>query len=1709
MYQKEDDILTLDADVICLAETAATKSVQVAFNEAIKHTPYKVIWTLPIFDKFLKHNTPTSCSFRGEALGAAIMTKHPHRSFSDTLNPATEQSRRVVSSVVSCGSIDILFIAVYFQAGKTAETKVVNNHLLQEVYVHAMGTNMPFIVAGDFNIEIHRLEAFPCFMALGCVELFQYHRRVFGFDLPPTCKEATRNDTMLIHPLLVPYIRRIQVGDQFLFADHRPVLVDFDFPIHAVPEQQWFVPKSWSLFPLDKAILERNFRHRESQTPIDLDDISDASPADSLRLWSQRIEQSVDDTIRYMHRTDAFRYPTKSLPRQFRGRCQKPKMIPITIPKGSKHDITEAYNPPCESTSVRSRQKIRQVRRLRCLQRLCQKHGHQESHIDLSSHPSDLLPLWQAIRLAPGYGRSWERWILQFDVITTVHINSVTWNDLDNMLQITKFDSDLYCRQEHKLRMASNKHLAKLDQTHKSGAKPYKSLKADENKILPGFPIMHECLATLRRSPKGEVHIQIHSPIQFKLYAKLMFGTAELILLAQEACHLRASLISGVCPTQDMVRQHTFVYRATDMTEPFRAYWSQYWNRDSEEEELGDSAWQDTIDQLTARIPPTEVLPIVWDQSDIISQTISKLKPYKAPGIDGWRAEELRLLPPSAVISLAKVLSRIWHQGLGKDHMIARVVLLAKRNPPETIGDGRPITILGYLSRLTSKIIADQLLRYWGQRWPAAIAGGLPNRGVKDISFMQQFRLETCKKHNQAWMGFTLDLVKAFNLLPRRVIYHLLVYHGAPPSAIKFWFLNLTRMTRRLQVRSAIGEPITMTTGVPEGDSLSVCSMLVLSSAYYWLIRSPNLDPFCYADNWSYLTSSQRENYQAFTRIRQLALNLRLQIDYQKSWAWGTTKVAREKWQETLQDVMENPDDVRILNSAKDLGCMCHYTKQVVLGHLKEKFLSAATRCKRLTHVATDLPQKASLIQTAIWPHAFFGAESQLVGENHFKELRRAATTALVGPEQQASSWLAMQFLSLRLQDPLLYVICTALSFLRRMFTHHPETAQLFLEAVCTHTGNPHGPAGALACYLHRVQWKITSDGLVICPSQIRISVKHDTPGAIRKWLRRAWDDVVYDRIRHRKGVTNVPFHADLFHKVLHKLTPTEIKILAKDITGGYQVGAVKAQWSSTTDGNCPYCQKLDTHSHRQLQCPDFEQVRNTHPSAIQILRANPYMLHFPLPLQHESVSRLRSLLCQRGQVPCVATIETTTRSIFLYTDGSADTPSVTEFQRAAWSVIQYNPDCNLVPFRTVLVQHVHGRQTISRAELAAIAWIVRECYIAAIPDQVIITTDSQYAINVIRHVTQTPQIVIPPHMAHSDLLQDIQAHWIPNQFIIRKIKSHQMLCHAKNGVEEIDISGNDFADRAAVCARKTDHPDHHNLFATVEAWNQSQLYQTLCVLRYLHDLNLAHIQRKEQAKVSDDHNQNDAPNQNWGNIHQARAHHQVIQPLVISPPDIHPHVFTACLWGADYAKLVLQFFLSLRWPDPDGTHDAVTKSGITWHELAIAFILQTGLQFPCWIKPPNRSRARPHHFLDPKVLALPSKLRSLREQADAIRIIIQYLQGFCHTRLYPKFHKTASSSLVQVGWGRTYTGGFPLRPQFANSEATQKTLQQYAQDLGIKPPFHPLGLVPMQLSQVVLKADAVINLDYSQCYHFRKKLREVWNKGGDLDALTPPAPPN
>ena len=118
-------------------------------------------------------------------------------------------------------------------------------------------------------------------------------------------------------------------------------------------------------------------------------------------------------------------------------------------------------------------------------------------------------------------------------------------------------------------------------------------------------------------------------------------------------------------------------------------------------------------------------------------------------------------------------------------------------------------------------------------------------------------------------------------------------------------------------------------------------------------------------------------------------------------------------------------------------------------------------------------------------------------------------------------------------------------------------------------------------------------------------------------------------------------------------------------------------------------------------------------------------------------------------------------------------------------------------------------------------------------------------------------------------------------------------------------------------------------------------------------------------------------------------------------------------------------------------------------------------------------------------------------------------MQGYSSTPPLPKYSRTGSISLTQIGWGRSYTGGFALRPQIANAGAVQRTLARYADDLHCKPPYHPDGLIPMRFVTPSIPAVEAIPLTFEQRFLYRRNLRKKWNRHGELNSVPIPAAPN
>ena len=753
---KKEALLTLQADILGLSETSATSCVQHEFSEGLTASPYRILWGRAV-DAKIKSSNPhlDRPSRRGDALGTAIMSKLHFRPARLDHDGVLFASCRFCSCVCQMGSCEILFVSAYFFPGRTLEAQNKNEVLLSQIYHYIAHTSMPFIIAADFNQRVQTLTAWTAFEGLGCVEGFAFAQHRLGKTLPPTCRNATRFDSFIFHPFVADRIQDMWVGEEHTFADHSPIFARIRTNSQVSGFTRLYVPADWTIFEIDSAIFESSYSRIAEDEFLVSHIRSTSSPQQKMQVWSAVVEKSLHRTLQAMHNKDPIRWPQKGLPPHFRGRCCPPVFRREPVVRSAQHDCTKAFNPTGEPTRLQTLQKVRQTRRLASLFR---QYNRKLCLYDCFANfpcqcQTQLHAEWQKILKAQGFGRSWSHWIQSFECIPYVPLTLPDVSLMHLMLQITQYDTNLAVRQEERQRRCAHKHQILIDKTENNGALIFRALRDTDQKVISGMPCPTQCEAKLIRLAKGRVRLLLTTSVSF-VPGKALYGDLPVTIIRQTDRLVEIDNPTGILALRAMLVQHQYTEQIDKLSVAFFDFWNPMWQRDSTLEASSQTPWESTLREVLGHIPAQPPVSLRWDDPEIISQTISRMKSHKAPGVDGWRAQELKLLPWSAICHLALIFSTIWSTQFTAEQMLARTILLAKVPVPETFSDGRPITILGYIPRLASKMIADQLLHSWGQSWNPRIAGGLPFRAVKDITIQQQYMLEKAHADHTPYGGF-------------------------------------------------------------------------------------------------------------------------------------------------------------------------------------------------------------------------------------------------------------------------------------------------------------------------------------------------------------------------------------------------------------------------------------------------------------------------------------------------------------------------------------------------------------------------------------------------------------------------------------------------------------------------------------------------------------------------------------------------------------------------------------------------------------------------------------------------------------------------------------------------------------------------------------------------------------------------------------------
>lgn len=438
--KKQDEFANLmqsyDVNLFCCAETTATHEVQKEMTKQFAKLHLRTVWSTPVQPQ--KERTDNNPSLRGRAGGTAIMAKWPIRAALTTNFLPQHAPDRLTHAIVQLGTIFVQVLTIYGYAGSNSWHKQATNELMQTAIRMAGAINLPAIYVGDFNLDVHMLDAFDLLASQGYMSLQQLHEKMYAQEMPKTCKEATTPDTAVIHPCLIPRLAGIHVDPQGLFDAHNPVIVVLQVPHEPLFHKCLKTPKTWVDFPLDK---------QDIQKAAEIT-CKDVTPCD-LQQWAELVENTVGHAIHVEHVNNPLATPHR-LPKHCRGRCKPPRFVLLPMVSPAKMARQGEYQPPLECATYRGKKMLRQIRRLHALRLRLRKLDQIQT-----IPPKTIIELWQewtAILRWQTDEKNFCQWANDIPELFPFPCQLPTQDWLNLAQQFMKHEFESHLHEEHRIR---------------------------------------------------------------------------------------------------------------------------------------------------------------------------------------------------------------------------------------------------------------------------------------------------------------------------------------------------------------------------------------------------------------------------------------------------------------------------------------------------------------------------------------------------------------------------------------------------------------------------------------------------------------------------------------------------------------------------------------------------------------------------------------------------------------------------------------------------------------------------------------------------------------------------------------------------------------------------------------------------------------------------------------------------------------------------------------------------------------------------------------------------------------------------------------------------------------------------------------------------------------------------------------------------------
>ena len=1201
---------------------------------------------------------------------------------------------------------------------------------------------------------------------LGFRDVQDLHAERTGMHPVATCRGKTRRDFLFVSREMVPLFQSCQVDDETM-SDHSYLIGTFSGSHDCLDRFVWPIPD-----PMD-------WSEASCRRPVALDLFAPGCNLDSdyETFWHE--VETRNNFARLQQQKPVVRASLG------RGKQRKPQCRDRQLPP-TKASRPGDRQPAYLGTCVQHAQWLKQLRRLQSYVRLAR------SGISSAAHRAHQFGLWTSILRAPGFAPSFSVWWSQRSLALGEPVGvpseppdqSLAWILYSGLeLDFTQLEAALRSARSHANR------LSKASDIHAM----YRTVQRD-------IPVQVDSLVHVEKAEVLDVDLEECALVTDRNVAwdpevPLAHHAGPVSIIHAEGDKVWVDSCANV-EIGDTISQTSFTTSLPDLFDAFESHWTALWNKHAD---VPTSQWDDIVQFAASQLRPLPPSCPVFSINSV-RRCLQRKSSKAATGLDGVARADLLALSDPDLQLLMRTFACAGHTGEWPQQVLNGYVRsLAKNDDPLTVSHYRPITVFSLWYRTWSSIAARHWLAQLSQVVDPFLCGNVVGCRAGMVWRHVLEQVEAAHRDQVPVCGFSADIVKAFNVLPRRPAFVAAKLLGLDQQTLVSWAGALGVFVRHFVIRGSYSPGVASLNGFPEGCAMSCVAMLLLTQLFHkWMLACNTLfRPVSYVDNWAVLLHNVDHMRQATEAVDRFANMLRVQLDAKKSFAWCSDADGRR----SLRD-----QGFRVLLGTRELGAHVVYTRQLANKTALDRFKCLADFWAKLSGTWCTFRQKLTLVTRVAWPRAMHAISAVVVGRKHFESLRTHMMQSLHLQKPGANPVLQCGLEGLAV-DPLVFAALETVRDARALGVDFCVVQDLDAGPFGGDEPQFNSLSEILCQRLHQVGFTPELHGLVsdaigsfrllACPF-----------GELLVRLQLVWTTVMAAQVRHRnsfRGFESVDVAQTRKAYLSHD--PYDQGILRKHLHGATLTNAHAQHWSTNRSDLCVRCGMLDSTWHRLWDCSATQPLRDSLP--VDFLAAVPSLPAVVVehgwtwrPCLADAWLRYLDTLPSDvdfqpcGPLPAVLDV---------FTDGSCLFPTNPLLRVASWAVVLGSPfqlDFAMSDFKALAGQPLPGIiQTAYRAELYAILTALRFAH--KHQRGIRIWTDCQSAIAAFAtHVRDALPVRANSH--HCDLLSAIQqlASTIgPGCVEVLKVPAHVSRSCYDNDLERWLISGNESADRLAKSA--------------------------------------------------------------------------------------------------------------------------------------------------------------------------------------------------------------------------------------------------------------------------------------------------------------------